>query len=742
MILLLSLLRSSAAGTSIHVVGNETKEVTTEHLVIDEISFVPFSRLTFKLKGNQTVQRATVIIAKLNISAGAKVISPSTIQIVVAKIMSSEESAAEFLFGGNATYYCGEDLPMDLGTSIRFADTAIFRFTRYDDPHVVNKLAVSIKSLTSRSRWTIPHFYLPEGHKLVANIPMDFLKFQNRERVAQFSTTASLMATVCSPNISEDLFRLSFVGDVWAHRWQSFFEKVLGHDHCVGIRISHPFYHSVHCLQGISALSCESLFPTENVSSIYDNKWPSKLPPSVKSLTVFMTGSGAKFDLNAAPLRNLSIEVIGHPSLDSPRAQLIYDNGVTEAKVGCFYLENVDFSVFSSADHIKWGIPLLTLGKRCKFTDRTFLRLNWSLGGKVYYDVSLLADNALYRLPNALPKNADALSRVVTDFVEYSFVFESEGVSLAYTFADVSEAVFPFRLSGAPLLLNYRENLELQGIYLNVSRIVLDNRFMHCHQPLDVTFSGMTLIVMTGSQILPFSFDRVANLTVIPTDVDSIEVMGKFAVAPNATFSSFVESDLELHFWRDFSIGSETVAVIDHVTFWGVIYIGSASRVTINRSRVTGEVHFDIVPNRTPSTVFVNRGSDFLPDAVYIDIQAGHNELLNRSYPLICGHFDCPYVQARGRFAILDQANGFYLFKGDCQAVHDQMCYFLTSIYTPNTAAGMDATTIAMISSIAVVVALAITGSLVFAYILLKKRKESQRGIDERAAMIEMPDPR
>jgi hypothetical protein len=42
--------------------------------------------------------------------------------------------------------------------------------------------------------------------------------------------------------------------------------------------------------------------------------------------------------------------------------------------------------------------------------------------------------------------------------------------------------------------------------------------------------------------------------------------------------------------------------------------------------------------------------------------------------------------------------------------------------------------TIAMISSIAAVVALA------FAYILLKKRKQSRMGIDERAAVTEMLD--
>jgi hypothetical protein len=264
---------------------------------------------------------------------------------------------------------------------------------------------------------------------------------------------------------------------------------------------------------------------------------------------------------------------------------------------------------------------------------------------------------------------------------------------------------------------------------------------MHCLQPLDVTLSGMTLIVTTGSQFLPFSFDGVANLTIMPTDVDSIGVMGKFAVAANSTFSSFVESDLDLQFWRDFSIGHGTVTVIDHVIFWGVIYIGSASRVTVNRLHVTGEVHFDITPNKTPSTVFVNHGSEFRPEAVYIDIQAGHNELLNKSYPLICGHFDCPYVQARGRFAILDQANGFYLFKGECQTVHGQTCYLLTSIYTPNTAPGLDPMTIAMISSITAVVALAIAGSLAFAYILFKKKKQSRMGIDERAAVTEMLDP-
>jgi hypothetical protein len=113
-------------------------------------------------------------------------------------------------------------------------------------------------------------------------------------------------------------------------------------------------------------------------------------------------------------------------------------------------------------------------------------------------------------------------SRVVTDFIEYSFVFDNEGVSLAYTFATVSEAVFPFRLLHAPVHLNYRENLKLQGIYLNVSWIVIDTRFMHCLQPLDITLSGMTLIGTTGSQVLPFSFDGVANLTVIPTDVDFV----------------------------------------------------------------------------------------------------------------------------------------------------------------------------------------------------------------------------
>jgi hypothetical protein len=478
---------------------------------------------------------------------------------------------------------------------------------------------------------------------------------------------------------------------------------------------------TLHCLQGLDVL-CP--FPAENVSGLFDQGWIHKLPAHLRDLTVVLTDRGATLNFNSLAASAIRLQLIGIPTITSPRAQLIYEADVTDARIDSLYLENVDFSIGSlAAAEIKPKIRRLVLAKKCQFTDRTFLRANWSLVSSLHYDASLLAQNDLYLIPGARVSNRDALSLIVTDLDGFRFVFESEAFELSYTLEAVVGPLFPFALAERPLWVMYRDNASRKGVHLNVSTLIVDQNFRHCHQPADVTFSARSLSLVSESQVLPFNFENVEKLEVLATTVDALDFLGKFSICAGAKFTALAGTDLEIRFWRDFLIGVSASVSFNHVTFWGPIFLLSGATIHLNSCHVAGELHFVVGHNARPAIVYVDQTSDFGPDALYIDIEGGALPLLNETPPLVCGWFDCHYLQARGRFAIVDEVAGFYLVKGECMASGNASCYVLTAVYTPNTTMGMDMTTVTKIISIMGIVVVAIFASVMLAVCVMHKRR-------------------
>jgi hypothetical protein len=122
-----------------------------------------------------------------------------------------------------------------------------------------------------------------------------------------------------------------------------------------------------------------------------------------------------------------------------------------------------------------------------------------------------------------------------------------------------------------------------------------------------------------------------------------------------------------------------------------------------------------------PATVSVDEESDFLPSAVYLDLEASNwNSTINTSAPLVCGCFDCQYVQSRGRFAMVDTPGGFYMFRGFCQ----ESCFVLTAVFTPSTASSGDYLVVIMVASVSGFAGLAVLAAMTFSWYRQKRRKQ------------------
>jgi hypothetical protein len=694
--------------------------IAADMFILGNVSFHPHSTLTLTLDANVT--KCVAFIHTLVVSPSSIFISPASITVVISEIVGQDSSSGEFVFAGAATYFLKTDVRMDLPNTIRFTESATFRLSQFEDSRIINRFTFPVGTLKTHGRWTIPRFIFPKGVPVHLVIAADFLDVANQAEISRLVSSGEMLGTICSSGAARDWFRLEFEGSEWAFKWESAFARVQIGENCVGVRITEPLYETIHCLQGVDVL-CP--FPADNVSGLFDQSWMRKLPAPLRDLTVVLTDRGATLNFNGLPVSAIHLQVIGIAMITSPRTQLIYEPGVTDARIDSLYVENVDFSIGSLATaEIRPRIRKLVLAKKCQFTDRTFLRANWSLVSSLHYDASLLAQNDLYLIPGARVSNREALSLVVTDLEGFRFVFESEAFELSYSLETVVGPLFPFSLAERPLRVVYRDNVSRKGVHLNVSVLIVDQTFRHCHQGAEVTFSARSLTLVGESQVLPFNFENVEKLEVFATTVDAFDFLGKFSICAGAKFTSPAGTSQDIRFWREFLIGVSASASLNRMTFWGPMFLLSGATIHLNSCHVAGELHFVVCHNARPAIVYVDQASDFGPDALYIDIEAEALPLLNETPPLVCGWFDCHYLLARGRFAIVDEVAGFYLVKGECMARGNASCYVLTALYTPNTTMGMDVTTVTMIISIVGIVGIAILASVTFAVCVVHKRRE------------------
>jgi hypothetical protein len=119
--------------------------------------------------------------------------------------------------------------------------------------------------------------------------------------------------------------------------------------------------------------------------------------------------------------------------------------------------------------------------------------------------------------------------------------------------------------------------------------------------------------------------------------------------------------------------------------------------------------------------ISVDPGCHLVPSALHIDALEA-DAASNESVPLVCGAFDCELLHSRARFAMVDTRDGFYMLRGICSTAGNATCYLLTSVFTPNTTAGIDDFTIAMIWSIVALALVVVLLAIVFSCYLRRKR--------------------
>jgi hypothetical protein len=273
--------------------------------------------------------------------------------------------------------------------------------------------------------------------------------------------------------------------------------------------------------------------------------------------------------------------------------------------------------------------------------------------------------------------------------------------------------------------------------------LYVSTQFENCPRVLETTFIARNLTITTASGSLPFVFSQISRLSLFTAGINRVEFIGGFSVAPFSDFA--ITAPCVVYFWSALEITAFSRAALDRVFLQstGFLFVESGADIHLTQSTVIGEIRFQMRPDQPLGRISVGAGSDFSPSGLYLDFAAAEwSSPLNESIPLICGQFDCGYVEARSRFAMIDTAEGFYMFRGSCRANENSSCFVLTSVFTPNTTAGFDDFTYALIGSIAAIVVIVVVLTILFAWYLHRKRR-AQSEIDppERSTPISMYGP-
>jgi hypothetical protein len=344
----------------------------------------------------------------------------------------------------------------------------------------------------------------------------------------------------------------------------------------------------------------------------------------------------------------------------------------------------VDFSIFSGTGAVQPAIGHLELGKGCRFTDLSLPLTNWSRSGVLIYHESLLLEFDFFRFPNSLPSGQVALSEISTDFRSVLFYFESENLTLWYDLEETFDLRFPFAFDSAPVHVFWTHFAAIRDIFLTARTIVVPVDFEQAQSPVGITFAG-ALAIETDSRVLPFNFANISELSVTSDSISAVDLIGNFSIAPGVHFTTRgSESDPEVRFLGPFTAPGLSLAFLDRVAIAGGMWIGGLAVLTLNNSSVTGEVHFQTRMNEPPPFLEIGDGCRFEPTAIYLIVEPPMDVdlMLNATSPLICGNFDCPLVQSRGRFQIIDSDDGFYMFTGSCREIRAGFCFDLTYTFT------------------------------------------------------------
>jgi hypothetical protein len=307
--------------------------------------------------------------------------------------------------------------------------------------------------------------------------------------------------------------------------------------------------------------------------------------------------------------------------------------------------------------------------------------------------------------------------------MHFKFVFDRNNLSLNYRVDEVNDTQFPFRLNNSALTLTYSDGVTLPKLQLHVSDLYVSTQFENCQRVLETTFLASNLTITTASGILPFVFSQISHLRLFAPGIDPVEFIGHFSVASSSDFA--IVAPCTVHFWSALEVGAFARAFLNRVFVQtsGSLSVESGASIQFARSVFMGEVHFHMRPAQPLGRINVEADSDFSPSALFIDLAAADwSTPLNESFPLICGQFDCEFVHSRSRFAMIDTAEGFYMFRGYCGEDESVSCYVLTSVFTPNTPTGVDDWTLALIWSIAGMVIVVVLLTILFSWYLYRRR--------------------
>ena len=695
----------------------ETIRIESSRVDIESIDFGEKATLVLELA--EGVQTATVVIDRIGISGGASISPQAHVEVVFREIYSRDDSEWLFTFKGPALYRTDRDLLMDMPNPIVFDDQAVFDFGKFENTSENIGVFLGIAAAELFNSWRMSSVEL-HGKPLQVKISNEFIKVENREIVADLVWSQKPMRTVTCSSFTLSDFTLAFDGKGWSYKFKSAFQKVMLTGGSAAVTIIEQPFVTIHCVEGEEA-TCE--LPLDLVTEGNNWNWTTELGPDVEKLTVLIAGNGIRIDLNTFVGTLVELRVIGVEELQSPLVRFIYDPEVTESKISAIYLENIELTIEAPVENIAPFFDEIVLDRQLSFATQPFLSTNWTRVGSIKYDISVIKVADVWRLPNAEVVGSSSISRVDTDLLTYKFYFKDDQQTVAeFPPSTLADVMFPYR--HVPLLnIESGKNVSTIGpkAVLSPQKMVVGASVTQSVlYPLII--ANTDLIIDTVTENLPFAFVNISSMDII-TEKTNINIIGNFSVASDCDFKmSFTSPATTLDFSEDLIIGANSNASFHSVLTWGPVHVGRKSSVSFRASSVTTEIRFESKVREQAPLIRVHPNNDFAPQAIYFEMQLPEESLeLNTTSPLICGYFDCDYVQSRGRYSIVDDKEGFYMFQGSCQELTDvQECYMLTYSFTTFTDDHLDGVTVALI---VVIVTLVLTVIIVAVVLIMRIRQ-------------------